>query len=233
MSKFRLAFCLLPVLALPALAGCAAVAVGGVAAAGAGAGYAAGQERGVTGTVNDLKIENDIAAAWQNANPPLAGSVTATAYEGRVLLTGTLPSARERAEAGAVARGVPGVRVVYDEIAVGPGETTWDAARDAWISARLRSDLVLDSDVRSVNYDIETVNGTVYLLGSARDPAELARVTHAARYLPAVRRVVSFVTIRPGAPALAAISPPPPVRTEPPPAVPPAVPPVPVEVHKL
>ena len=134
------------------------------------------------------------------------------------------------------------MRAVYDEIAVGPGETTWEAARDAWISARLRSDLVLDKDVRSMNYDIETVNGSVYLIGSARDHTELARVTHLARYLPGVKRVVSFIEIRPGAPIVAQ-APPPQGGAGAPPAAGsasdeqslgmPAVPTSPVEVHKL
>jgi osmotically-inducible protein OsmY len=229
--RFRLALCLLSLAALPALGGCAALAVGGVAAAGAGAGYAAGQERGVTGTVGDLTIENNIAAAWANAVPPLAGNLTATAYEGRVLLTGIVSTPQEKAEAGMIAHRVAGVRVVYNEIAAGPGETTWEAARDAWISARLRSALVLDKDVRSINYAIETVNGSVYLIGSARDRAELARVTNAARYLPDVKRVVSFVEIRPGVaqmPASPAAD-----LDIPSQASPPAVPAAPVEAHKL
>lgn len=228
-SSFRFALCLFLLPALPALGGCAVVAVGGVAAAGAGAGYAAGQERGVTGTVDDLAIENHIAAAWLNADPPVSGNLTATAYEGRTLLTGIVSRPREKARAGAIARSIRGVRVVYNEITVGPGETTWEAARDAWISARLRSDLLFDGDVRSVNYTIETVEGSVYLIGSARDRAELARVTHLARYLSGVKRVVSFVDIRPGAPALAqAPSPPPPLA-----ARPPAMPTGTIEVHKL
>ncbi len=234
MSRFRLALCLLSLAALPALGGCAVLAVGGVAAAGAGAGYAAGQERGVTGTVDDLTIENRIASAWANAYPPLAGNLTATSYEGRVLLTGIVSTPQEKAAAGRIANRIPGVRTVYDEITVGPGETTWEAARDAWISARLRSDLVLDKGVRSLNYNIETVNGSVYLIGSARDPVELARVTDTARYLPYVKRVVSFIEIRPGAPTVAQIPASPAAdRDIPSEAGPPAVPAAPVEVHKL
>jgi|GEM_PF-82672 osmotically-inducible protein OsmY len=237
-SSFRFALCLLLLFALPALSGCAALAVGGGLAAGAGAGYAAAQERGVTGTVDDLTLENNIAAAWLNAVPPLPGNLTATVYEGRALLTGTVSTPQEKALAGEIARQTPGVRAVYNEIAVGPGETTWQAARDAWISARLRSDLVLDRNIRSMNYDIETVNGSVYLIGSARNQAELDRVTTRARYLPGVKRVVSFIEIRPGAPAVAQAPPPAFAGAgtgagAPPAASPPAVPTSPVEAHKL
>ncbi|MGH7096144.1 MAG: BON domain-containing protein [Stellaceae bacterium] len=234
-SSLRVARCLVSLLALSALGGCAAVAVGGVVAAGAGAGYAAGQERGVTGTVDDLTLGNHIAAAWLNANPPLPGNLTATVYGGRALLTGTVSLPQTKARAGAIARSIAGVRAVYNEIAVGPGETTWEAARDAWISTRLRSALVLDSGVRSMNYNIETVDGSVYLIGSARDRTELARVIRSARYLPGVKRVVSFIEIRPGEPALAQAPSPQPVPPQPAPLVanPPAVPTPAVESHRL
>jgi len=36
------------------------------------------------------------------------------------------------------------------------------------MTARLRSEFMLDADIRSGNYTIETENGAVYLIGSAR-----------------------------------------------------------------
>ena len=85
-----------------------------------------------------------------------------------------------------------------------PTEGAWESAKDTWISPQIRSDLVFDSQVRSVNYTIDTVNGSVYLIGSARTQAELDRVTDTARNVPDVKRVVSYVEIRPGAPVAAA-----------------------------
>lgn len=234
MTSLR-AYCYLAVaLVLPfGLGGCAAVLVGGVAAAGAAGGYMAGQERGLTGAVDDFTLKNNIESAWMQAKPPLApNSLNATVYGGRVLLTGAAPDPQTKARALDMASRMPGVRGIYDKIAIGPGETTWEATKDAWITARLRSDLMFDSRVRSVNYTIETVNGTVYLIGSARTQAELNRVTNLARYVPDVKRVVSFVRIRPGVPALAQGAPlPPPGATG---ATGPAAAPVaPVTVQKL
>ena len=100
---------------------------------------------------------------------------------------------------GAVAA-VAGIKGLYDEVEVAPPGSTWDATKDAWITARLRSEMMLDPDVRSGNYTIDTSNATVYLIGSARTPAELERATGIARYIPGVKRVVSYVELRPGAP---------------------------------
>ena len=48
--------------------------------------------------------------------------------------------------------------------------------RDRWISAQLETALLLDMAVLHINYDIETVNGVVYLMGIVQEEGELARV---------------------------------------------------------
>ena len=203
MSRLRRVFCLVPMLGLPiALGGCPLAIVGGLGAAG-GAGYAANQERGVGGTFDDLAIKTNIQNAWLQTNPLMQRDFNITVYEGRVLLTGMTPRPDLKAQAQQVAAQVPGVRAVYDEIELAPSEGAWQSVRDTWISAQIRSNLVFDSAVRSVNYTIDTVDGSVYLIGSARTQAEIDEVTAAARNVPYVRRVVSYVEIRPGAPVAA------------------------------
>jgi osmotically-inducible protein OsmY len=216
------------------LCGCPLAIVGGLAAAG-GAGYAANQERGVGGTASDFSIKTNIQTALAKSDPEMAASLYVTVYQGRALLTGTAPDPQTKAAAGDLARGIPGVRAVYDEIEVAPTETVWNSTKDAWITSEVRSGLVF-SDVRSVNYDIETVDQSVYLIGSARSQAELDHATSLARNVPGVKRVVSYVEIRPGEPpgAQAAESPSPPVASAPGPETPVApAPTTPVEVQKL
>src|SRR5207253_2910732 len=156
MSELRAVLYLVITLTLPVLlCGCPAAIVGGLAAAG-GAGYAANQERGVNGTFDDLTIKTNIESAWLQTNPLMQRDFTITVYEGRVLLTGMSPNPQLKAQAKEVASQVPGVRMIYDEIEVAPGESAWQSVKDTWISSQLRSNLVFASEVRSVNYTIET-----------------------------------------------------------------------------
>src|SRR5207247_8532546 len=97
--------------------------------------------------------------------------ITTTVYQGRVLLTGRVANPEMKMAAEQVAGRSPGVRALYDEIEVAPPTGTWDSTKDAWITARLRSELMFDGDVRSGNYPIDTTNGSVYLIGSTRSPA--------------------------------------------------------------
>src|SRR5882672_8198869 len=133
MSKLRPLLQLVLIVSLPiALGGCPVAIVGGLPAAG-GAGYAANQERGVTGTADDLAIKTNIQNAWLQVNPLMQRDFNITVYEGRTLLTGTAPNPELKAQAQQIASQIPGVRAVYDEIEVAPGEGAWQSVRDTWI----------------------------------------------------------------------------------------------------
>jgi len=204
MSRFNFALYIAAAAAMPLmLGGCAgALLVGGLAGA-AGGGYAAVQERGVSGAVSDLQIETDVESAFAGAGPGLKEGITTTVYQGRVLLAGKVATPEMKARAARVASRVSGVNALYDNVEVGPPRVTWDATKDAWITARIRSELMLDPDIRSGNYTIDTENGSVYLIGSARSQAELERATRIARYITGVKQVVSYVELRPGTPIAA------------------------------
>ncbi len=211
MARFNVTIATVCALALaPGLCGCAAAIVGGLAAAG-GAGYQAAQERGINGAFDDAKLKTDIAMSLGAQY----GDILATVYWGRVLLTGASPSPQQKSQAEQAVSQMPGVRAVYNEIVVGPPQSPWDVAQDAWITTRVKSDLVFDADVRSGNYLIDTDHRSVYLIGTARSQPELDRATELARYVPGVQRVVSYVEIRQGNPG-GAMPPPPPQAGSPP-----------------
>jgi osmotically-inducible protein OsmY len=215
----------------PCLGGCAAAIIGGMAATG-GIGYQAAQERGLNGTFDDVRLKTDIGRALG----PQYGEIAVTVYGGRVLLTGSSPGPEQKSQAERLIAQMPGVRAIYNEIVVGLPPSPWDMAQDGWISTRVKSDLVFDTDVRSGNYLIETDHRSVYLIGSARSQQELERATELARYVPGVQRVVSYVEIRQGDPYGAPPGPPPQASLAPPPYASPSGPPpsnAPIQVQRL
>ncbi|HYM04853.1 MAG TPA: BON domain-containing protein [Stellaceae bacterium] len=186
--------------ALPVLSGCIVAAAG----AGAAGGYAVlGQEESPGDQLKDKTIAAQVAQSWEQYSRDLAHDLDDTVYQQRVLITGRVPSEEMHQEAVKRAWRVGNVKEVHDEIEVGPETHFSDQARDTVISTRLRTDLLADSNVKSINYTIKTENGVVYVIGSARSQAELNRVTDYARNIPNVRRVVSYVRIRGGEPSAA------------------------------
>ena len=194
LAHLGVAFGALATLALP-IGGCVIAAVGAGAAAG---GYTAGNERGIGGTASDSGIKASINAIWLKDNDRIPSYVDLNIFEGRVLLTGNVPdpTLRDQAVAGAWKAG--GVKEVINEIQVAQGASFGTATSDNWILARLNSDMVFDSIVRTPNYSLQCVDGTVYILGVARTQAELDHVLNYARNIPNVRQVKNYIRIRSG-----------------------------------
>ena len=174
------------------LSGCAATAVG----AGATAGSAAVQERGIKGAVADSKIRVQINDLWFKADERMYRKVSLQVQQGRVLITGLVDDPDLRTRAAELAWQADGVKEVINEIEVSEEGGVGTYARDTWISTQLKSKLLVDSEVMSPNYSIETSNGRIYIIGIARSQTELDRVLNHARNIKHVREVVNYVRVR-------------------------------------
>ena len=175
-----------------ALGACAPVVIG----AGVTAGVAASQERGIEGAARDTKIRLQINHLWLQENTSLYSQIGLQVQEGRVLLTGRVPGPEVRVTAVRLAWQAEDVIEVINEIELGDGSSVLDAARDEWIGAQLRARLVGDAAVASINYSIETVNGSVYLIGVAQNQAELDRVIAYAKNIAYVRHVLNYMRLK-------------------------------------
>ena len=176
----------------PLIAGCFSAAVG----TSAWVATAASEERSIKSAANDLAIRTRINGLWLDHNEALLTKADISISEGRVLLTGRVPNQQQRLNAVRLAWKVTGVKEVINEIQVSETEGVSGFARDSWISAQLKTSLALDEEVNSINYSIDTVGGTVYLMGIAGSQAELRRVRNHARQIKYVRRIVNYVIMK-------------------------------------
>src|SRR5262249_14333702 len=117
-------------------------------------------------------------------------------YEGRVLVTGTLPDGDQRADAIQLAWKAKGVKEVIDEVEVTKSGGLIDYGRDTLIQNELNARLLFAKGVQSVNYSAEVVNGVIYLLGVSQNQGELDEVLEIARNIANVKKVVSHVIMR-------------------------------------
>ncbi len=174
-----------------ALSSCAPLAVG----AGVAVGTAAVQEGGISRAGSDAWIQTQINEKWFSYNVNMFTKLDLTVNQGRVLITGVVQEPQHRVEAVRLAWQTPGVVQVINEIKVADSEGFVGYAKDAWISGRLRTALIFDKEVESINYSIDTVQGTIYLMGFAQNQAELDHVIDIARNIPNVNRVASYVKL--------------------------------------
>ncbi len=145
------------------LQGCVAAAVVGAA----GVATKTGTDPRTVGTqVDDTTLEARVSSAI-SANKDLKDKarIIATAYSGKVLLTGQAPTTAMADTAKQITMKVDGATDVYNEIRLGNPVSLGTASGDTWITTKIRSQLLTSDQVKSSDVKVTTENGEVFLLG--------------------------------------------------------------------
>tara|TARA_R100000005_G_scaffold96574_1_gene84724 strand:- start:10068 stop:10652 length:585 start_codon:yes stop_codon:yes gene_type:complete len=175
------------------LSGCTPTVILGGAAIG---GVAVAEERSVGTVVDDATIKVQVMNAIFQESEPLFTSTSTTVIAGTVLVTGEVPNPEDRVTISRLIWGVKGVKEVHNEITVAGSENSSNFASDSLITTKLKLQLLRDPQVYNINYSVETVNATVYLMGIAQNEAELNRVKAHAKDISGVRSIVSYVKMK-------------------------------------
>ena len=170
----------------------------GALGGGAAVGTAAYQERGIQGVARDMATATRMRTKLLDAGEGYVTGIGVEVFEGRILLTGALLSEDMRAQAVSMAWKTDGVKDVLNEIQIG-NSSLRDLATDSWITTQLQSKITLDKNILAINYFIETVNATIYLIGVAQHQQELKRVIAHAKNINYVKQIINHVRIKKGA----------------------------------
>ena len=154
------------------------------------------QERNFRAAVDDLNIQTEFNARLIGESGALFANVNSTVIEGRLHITGTVPAQADRQKVTRIAWTIPAVKEVVNDIEVTTETGLVEAARDRWITARLRALIIGDTEIRDSNYAIDTENGIIYLNGIAQNREELERVMDYAKSVSEARQVVSYVIMK-------------------------------------
>lgn len=175
-----------------AVSGCATAAIGTAASVGV---YAV-QDRTIGEGIDDAAASQQVKMRLLAADRAAFQEVDVEVANRNLLLSGTAPTAEHRQAAETIARSVRTIDNVYNEIVVGEPSSFMRSAQDELITAQIRARLAASRSVRSINVNIETFHGNVYLMGTARSEQELRRAAEIASVVGGVRRVVSFMQVR-------------------------------------
>ncbi|PKO58571.1 MAG: transporter, partial [Betaproteobacteria bacterium HGW-Betaproteobacteria-17] len=121
--------------------------------------------------------------------------ISVTSFNRQVLLTGQVPDQATRARATEIAKGVPDVRTVFNELSVS-GVTSFTArANDTTITGNVKARLLRNEQLPGTKIKVVTESGVVYLMGLVtKSEADIA--TGIARTSSGVTKVVTlFETI--------------------------------------
>lgn len=185
--------------------GCATATVGAVASVG----VFAVQDRTIGEGIDDATASQEVKTRLMAADSAGFAQVDVEVANGSLLLSGAAPTEEHKQAAEMIARNVRSIDAVYNEIFVAPPAGLVRNAADELITAQIRARFAASPHVRAININIETFQGNVYLMGTARSEMELQRAAEIASVVSGVRRVVSFMQVRtPNNPTFASAQPP-------------------------
>ena len=175
------------------LQGCIATAVVGGAAV---ATKVATDPRTAGRQLDDESLEEKIAYNLNKDEQLKQESrINVVVYSGKALLIGQTLSESAKESAKSIAAGVEGISAVYNEIRIGEKIGMMQISKDSWITSKIRSQLLANSEVKSTEVKVITENGEVFLMGNLSDTqanaaADVARNTAG---VTKVIKVISYV----------------------------------------
>ena len=173
------------------LNGCAPAAI----TAGIAGVAASESEKGLGTTINDTIIHAAITESMFKKDVNKFLGVKIRVDDGVVLLTGKVDNPQIRVEATRISWEPRGVIEVVNELQVSEKSTIKDIAKDLAASTTIKGKLVADKNIKSVNFNIDVVNGIAYLSGVARTQKEMNLVLAYTKETPYINQLVNYIQL--------------------------------------
>ncbi|MET2899112.1 BON domain-containing protein [Vibrio rotiferianus] len=177
--------CLVILLTMFSLSGCAGLFIAGAATTA----NIVTDTRTTKEIWQDNNIEFEVAALGNKA--PFKGQVrvVASSYNGTVVLMGQAPTQALVNDLESKARDVEGVKNVHNQIKLKKPLSVTEISNDSWITTKVKSALLTDSELNGVKVKVITEDSEVFLFGYVT--AEQAnRATDIARNISGVKQVI-------------------------------------------
>ncbi len=153
-------------------------------------------DRSLGEVVDDATIKVNVAAKFLGSEDNLFIDINTSVLEGRVLLTGLVDNQEVRINAVRRVWEVQGVREVVNEVQIGNRDSLKDYASDLWINTQARGVAAKVIGLRSVAYNFETIQGSIYIAGITRDEESLNELIDSLKVIKGVKEIVNYVIIK-------------------------------------
>lgn len=143
--------------------------------------------------IDDSLIETKVAVNVAKANPDLdeGSHIVVSSFNGIVLLAGQTPRADLKALAEQAASSVQRVKKVNNELQVLAPSSLLARNNDAWLTTKIKTQMLTDNTIPGSRIKVVTENGIVYLLGLVTQQ-EATRATNLVQGVSGVQKIVKL-----------------------------------------
>jgi len=145
--------------------------------------------------IDDSIMEKNLVTRLTMEEKKYFLSVKTKVLDGRIFITGKVDNPEEKLKITKIAWETSGVRSVRNDIKIKEKFNFKQSAKDTLITSQLRAALIVNKNIKSGNYQIDTYKKNIYIYGIARNRNELEIVVNEAKSILDVNKVIASILL--------------------------------------
>ena len=145
--------------------------------------------------IDDSIMEKNLTTRLTMLEKKYFLSVKNKVLDGRIFITGKVDNPEEKLKITKIAWETSGVRSVRNDIKIKEKFNFKQSAKDTLITSQLRAALIVNKNIKSGNYQIDTYKKNIYIYGIARNRDELEIVVDEANSILDVNKVIASILL--------------------------------------
>ena len=143
--------------------------------------------------IDDSIMQKNLQARLALTEKKYIIKISVKVLDGRIFLRGKVDTAEEKLKITKMAWEIKGTRSVKNNIAIKQKFSFKNIALDALITSQLRVALVLNKNVKSSNFNIDTINQKTYVFGIAHSENEKKEIIQEAKQIVDLKELVTSI----------------------------------------
>ena len=143
--------------------------------------------------IDDSIMQKNLIARLTLFEKKYLVKISVKVLDGRIFLGGKVDEPEEKLKITKMAWETKGARSVKNNIRIKQKFSFKNSAKDILIISQLRTALILNKNVKSANFNIDTINQKIYVFGIAHDENEKKEIIQEAKQIVDVKEVVTSI----------------------------------------
>jgi osmotically-inducible protein OsmY len=151
--------------------------------------------RSIGTQIDDSIMQKNLVARLSLKEKKYFLALKVKTLDGRIFLTGKVDDPEENLHITKLAWETDGVRSVKNDIKIKEGFNFKQSAKDLLITSQLRTALILNKNIKSMNYNIDTYKKKIFIYGIALTSSEKEKVIDEAKQILDVEKVIASILL--------------------------------------
>ena len=143
--------------------------------------------------IDDSIMQKNLQARLTLNEKKYIVKISVKVLDGRVFLGGKVDEPEEKLKITKMAWETKGVRSVKNNIAIKQKFSFINTAKDVLITSQLRTAMILNKNIKSANFNIDTINQKTYVFGIAHSEDEKKEIIQEAKQIVDLEELVASI----------------------------------------